>query len=44
MLAGTGDLHEFMYVDAVGDVRWPLVSADDPDVLDVVYGTNMPEI
>jgi glycogen debranching enzyme len=44
MLAGTGALHEFMYVDSAGDVRWPLVDSDDTHVSDVVYGTNMPEI
>ena len=44
MLAGTGALHEFMYVDAAGDVRWPLLDANDTAVSDVVYGTNKPEI
>lgn len=44
MLAGTGALHEFMYINEPGDVRWPLVSTEDNNVPDIVYGTNFPEV
>ncbi len=44
MLAGTGALHEFMYVDRLGDVAWPLLPPGTAEVPAVVLGTNYPEI
>jgi hypothetical protein len=45
MLASTGALHEFMYVDRDGKVRNPLEISTGPATgPDVIHGTNNPEI
>jgi glycogen debranching enzyme len=45
MLASTGALHEFMYVDRDGKVRNPLeISAGPVTSPEVIHGTNKPEI
>ncbi len=44
MLASTGDLHEFMYVDHDGNVRNPLRISEVPTTgPGVIQGTNTPE-